>query len=164
VIELTLRLDGYLLFFFRAKKMCFIAFRMGLLATLRSLDLLKRGSAHVVGIMITASHNPEPDNGVKLIDGNGEMLASEWEVFADILVNMEQSEFECFSQLCNSGFTKENFIFSLSKHDLEISESSMPLLDLVLEIFELRGSNMSLKPNVLVAGDTRYQRHCLLVI
>lgn len=30
--------------------------------------------------MITASHNPEYDNGVKIIDPNGEMLAEEWEV------------------------------------------------------------------------------------
>lgn len=35
--------------------------------------------------MITASHNPEDDNGVKLIDPQGEMLDQAWEVYADNL-------------------------------------------------------------------------------
>lgn len=30
--------------------------------------------------MITASHNPACDNGIKIVDPAGEMLASEWEV------------------------------------------------------------------------------------
>ncbi len=34
------------------------------------------------GIMITASHNPVQDNGVKLVDPAGEMLAMSWEVRA----------------------------------------------------------------------------------
>ncbi len=34
----------------------------------------------VTGIVITASHNPEQDNGVKLVDPSGNMLDSRWEV------------------------------------------------------------------------------------
>jgi phosphoacetylglucosamine mutase len=37
--------------------------------------------------MITASHNPEPDNGVKLVDPLGEMLQQKWEKFATRLAN-----------------------------------------------------------------------------
>lgn len=48
--------------------------RMGMLAALRALHL---NSA--VGVMITASHNPIEDNGVKMIDADGGMLAKEWE-------------------------------------------------------------------------------------
>ena len=43
---------------------------MGLLAVLRSRS--KGGVS--IGAMITASHNPAPDNGVKLVDPAGEML------------------------------------------------------------------------------------------
>jgi len=38
--------------------------------------------------MITASHNPEEDNGVKLIDSDGEMLEASWEVHATNLANV----------------------------------------------------------------------------
>ena len=41
-----------------------------------------------IGVMITASHNPEPDNGVKLVDPRGEMLEAAWERIATELVNV----------------------------------------------------------------------------
>ena len=37
--------------------------------------------------MITASHNPEGDNGVKLVDPKGEMLEQMWEAHATNLAN-----------------------------------------------------------------------------
>lgn len=58
-------------------------FRMGLLAVLRS-----RVKSAAIGVMITASHNPEQDNGVKLVDPLGEMLESEWESIATELANV----------------------------------------------------------------------------
>ncbi|XP_043216071.1 phosphoacetylglucosamine mutase-like isoform X2 [Amphibalanus amphitrite] len=65
-----------------------IMYRMGLLAVLRSK--IKQGAS--IGVMITASHNPQPDNGVKLVDPQGEMLEAAWEAIATDLVNVSDAE------------------------------------------------------------------------
>ncbi|XP_077367427.1 phosphoacetylglucosamine mutase isoform X1 [Festucalex cinctus] len=64
-----------------------VMFRMGLLATLRS-----KQTKSAIGVMVTASHNPEEDNGVKLIDPMGEMATPAWEGHATRLANAEQQE------------------------------------------------------------------------
>lgn len=46
------------------------------------------GIVAAIGVMITASHNPEDDNGVKLIDPDGEMLEAKWETYATNLANV----------------------------------------------------------------------------
>ncbi|PLB36581.1 phosphoacetylglucosamine mutase PCM1 [Aspergillus candidus] len=60
-----------------------VVFSVGLLAGLRSRKL----SGQWIGVMITASHNPAEDNGVKLVDPMGEMLEAEWEPYATRLAN-----------------------------------------------------------------------------
>uniref|UniRef100_A0A8H7ND11 phosphoacetylglucosamine mutase n=1 Tax=Bionectria ochroleuca TaxID=29856 RepID=A0A8H7ND11_BIOOC len=60
-----------------------VSFRVGLLSGLRS----RRLNGQAIGVMITASHNPAPDNGVKIVDPMGEMLEQEWEAYATRLVN-----------------------------------------------------------------------------
>ena len=65
-----------------------VMYRMGLLAVIRSR--VKGGAA--IGVMITASHNPGPDNGVKLVDPAGEMLEQEWEGLATSLANCPDSQ------------------------------------------------------------------------
>lgn len=65
-----------------------VTFRVGLLAALRS----RKMSSKAIGVMITASHNPAPDNGVKVIDPMGEMLEQDWEAFATKLVNCPTDE------------------------------------------------------------------------
>lgn len=60
-----------------------IAFKVTILAILRSFS----HSGSTVGVMITASHNPPKDNGVKVVEPFGEMLDPEWEVIATEFAN-----------------------------------------------------------------------------
>jgi len=64
---------------------------MGMLVALRSMHL----KSAAVGLMITASHNPQNDNGVKLIDPHGEMLDSSWERLATELANASNNQDLC---------------------------------------------------------------------
>ncbi|KAJ8715632.1 hypothetical protein PYW07_010114 [Mythimna separata] len=67
-----------------------VVYRMGLLAVIRSR--VKNG--RTIGMMITASHNLEPDNGVKLVDPDGEMLEESWESIATTLANVSDNDLE----------------------------------------------------------------------
>jgi len=62
--------------------------RMGVLAALRSRH--QQGAA--VGLMVTASHNPEQDNGIKMVDPDGGMLDMAWEAHAMAVANASTAE------------------------------------------------------------------------
>ncbi|KAF6040363.1 PGM3 [Bugula neritina] len=83
--------DAYLYgtagFRMKAEKLNFIAYRVGILASLRS-----QAKSAVTGVMITASHNPACDNGVKIIEPHGEMLHVDWESFATKMVNCRDED------------------------------------------------------------------------
>lgn len=86
-----------------------VLLRVALLAVLRS----QRLNGLTIGVMVTASHNPEPvsrretpassrarassltmlqDNGVKLVDPAGEMLEQSWEAYATLLANCSTTD------------------------------------------------------------------------
>lgn len=66
----------------------YVIFTVGMLASLRSRKL----NGATIGVMITASHNPAEDNGVKLVDPMGEMLDASWEPQATMLTNCVNPE------------------------------------------------------------------------
>ncbi|KAI8902075.1 hypothetical protein BC833DRAFT_574975 [Globomyces pollinis-pini] len=79
-----------------------IMFSVGLLAVLRS----KFHKGKVIGVMVTASHNADCDNGVKLVEPLGEMLEQSWEAYAITLANCEtpqalESAVETIIKECN---------------------------------------------------------------
>ena len=70
--------------------------RMGVLAALRSRFHAPKGGGGAggvaVGLMVTASHNAEPDNGIKMVDADGGMLAQAWEGAAQRIANARDDE------------------------------------------------------------------------
>ncbi|CDK28804.1 unnamed protein product [Kuraishia capsulata CBS 1993] len=71
-----------------ASKLDPVVFRVGILAGLRSKAL----GGKTIGVMITASHNPPKDNGIKIVDPFGEMLEQSWEAISTKLANSHDSE------------------------------------------------------------------------
>lgn len=72
-------------------------FRVGLLALLRSNEMNK-----ITGVMITASHNQILDNGIKMIDHNGEMVPIAWEQTIETFVNAQD-----FAEALREKFSSE---------------------------------------------------------
>jgi phosphoacetylglucosamine mutase len=67
----------------------FVFVRMGVLAFLRTISLPGKN----VGAVITASHNEEVDNGIKIVDVDGGMLSQQWEPLAVELTNCKVADF-----------------------------------------------------------------------
>ena len=66
----------------KAETLDVVMYRVGALAALRAAHTGK-----IVGVMVTASHNEGDDNGSKIVDPDGGMLAAAWEDMATALAN-----------------------------------------------------------------------------
>eukprot|EP01055_Gregarina_sp_Pseudo9_P000111 Gregarina_sp_Pseudo_9__110@NODE_1074_length_1904_cov_150_633244_g1006_i0_p1_GENE_NODE_1074_length_1904_cov_150_633244_g1006_i0NODE_1074_length_1904_cov_150_633244_g1006_i0_p1_ORF_typecomplete_len571_score79_68PGM_PMM_I/PF02878_16/3_8e10PGM_PMM_I/PF02878_16/3_3e08PGM_PMM_III/PF02880_16/2_5e12PGM_PMM_IV/PF00408_20/1_6e08PGM_PMM_II/PF02879_16/0_026DUF1850/PF08905_11/0_39_NODE_1074_length_1904_cov_150_633244_g1006_i01401852 len=81
----------------KAENLPHAVFRCGVLAALRSIH----HCGQAVGVCITASHNPQADNGVKIVEPDGGMLKIEWEKYATDLVNCGDDGWqEVLEKLC----------------------------------------------------------------
>ena len=70
-------------FRFNGSALDFIAFRTGLFIG----ELARLKAPLAVGVVVTASHNPPQDNGVKVIDEHGHILSKEFEALLEDFVN-----------------------------------------------------------------------------
>ena len=62
-------------------------------------------------MMITASHNPKEDNGIKIIEDNGDVLPIQWEPVVEMFVNtshLEETLVDIFDQLETKYKIKDN--------------------------------------------------------
>ncbi|GJQ12945.1 hypothetical protein GpartN1_g4736.t1 [Galdieria partita] len=115
-----------------------VVFRCGILAAARALSV----PCVCVGLMITASHNPSEDNGVKIIEPDGSMLDEKWERIASKLINSENPR-EILQELC----FEENVCWTTDSKSIrpavyvgyDSRESSEPLSRLVEQAVKLIG-------------------------
>ncbi|GMY29822.1 phosphoacetylglucosamine mutase [Fagus crenata] len=102
-------------------------YRMGILAALRSL----KTNSSVIGLMITASHNKDSDNGVKIADPSGGMLSQDWEPFADSLANAPSPQ--QLLHLIKEFVEKENIPFEGVRAEILLGRDTRPSGESLLE-------------------------------
>lgn len=66
--------------------------------------------------MITASHNPKDDNGVKIIEHNGDILPICWEPIAEEIVNSSDLGATLRKIFAENLINEEQFFYNSMEH------------------------------------------------
>lgn len=111
--------------------------RCGVLAACRSHVL----DGKAIGVMVTASHNPPDDNGVKLVEPDGSMLNSEWESLATEFVNASDRPAQVLGKSVSIGdvATARKAVVVVGR---DSRSSSSTLVDLVVQGVEAVGGRV----------------------
>ncbi|KAI0567390.1 Phosphoglucomutase/phosphomannomutase alpha/beta/alpha domain I [Gracilaria domingensis] len=111
--------------------------RCGVLAACRSHVL----GGKAVGVMVTASHNPPADNGLKLVEPDGSMLDPEWEQLATEFVNASHQPARTLQKFVSVGDVaiarKATVVVGR-----DTRESSATLVDLIVQGVEAVGGRV----------------------
>ena len=107
--------------------------RMGLLAVFRSASVGYKAT----GVMITASHNPECDNGVKMVDCDGGMLHQSWEAKAEGLANASEESLPQLLQSLLQSITRDNELIDFSKTVVIVGRDTRPHSERLLACIKL---------------------------
>ncbi|CAG8596670.1 31162_t:CDS:10 [Gigaspora margarita] len=136
-----------------------VIFRVGILGGLRS----KKLNSKVIGIMITASHNPEADNGVKLVDPSGEMLEQQWEGYATQLANA-QSDDDLIavikSIVSENGIDESKEASIVYARDTRYGPKLVAALEEGIKAINVVGGNLGIKTTPQLHYFTYYLNYC----